>query len=80
MTYCIVVNKTMNTTVCPIPKLNCTFQHSKTNECCYNSTFANSEYTINDLAKLTGNLELTSKEISNIKLELLTQVKISLIT
>jgi hypothetical protein len=80
MTYCVVINKVMAVSICPIPKLNCSFQHCKTNECCYNPVFANSEYAINDLAKLTGNVELTSKEISNIKADLLNKVKISLIT
>lgn len=78
MAYCIVINRPMSHPCCPIPKLNCSWQHAKTNDCCYSESFANSEYSVNDLADLTGNSELSGKEIMAMKSELMQQVKISL--
>ena len=75
ITYCTVVNTNLDIDVCPIAKLSCSYQHKLTHKCCFTPTHLN----VNELANLTGNVELTNKEVSNLKAELLAKVKLSLI-
>ena len=63
--------------LCPIPKSSCSYQHVVTNKCCFDP--ASMHLTVNELANLTGNLELSNKEVSTIKAELLAKIKLSLV-
>lgn len=54
MSKCIVINAVLDTTVCPLEQGACTWQHSKTRECKYHSSFEGELPSPEEIANLVG--------------------------
>jgi hypothetical protein len=60
-TFCVVIQKQLAVSQCPLAGNSCIWKHRKTSRCTYNEAFANSEFTPNEFAARVG---LPSAEVS----------------
>lgn len=60
-TFCVVIQKQLAVSQCPLAGNSCIWKHRKTSRCTYSELFANSEFTPNEFAARVG---LPSAEVS----------------
>lgn len=62
MSFCIVVERELATSSCPLHKGACVWRHRETGSCMYDPEF--STKSVEDLAELVGAPNPTSEEVS----------------
>jgi hypothetical protein len=53
-TYCVVIEKRLAVSQCPLPDGSCIWKHRKTGRCTYSEAFASNDFTANEFAARVG--------------------------
>ncbi len=70
-TFCVVLQKALAVTNCPLPMGACTWKHRETGQCCYTPDLRN----VGEIAALVGAPLPTELEVVQIRADLLRAIK-----
>lgn len=74
-TFCVVIDKQLAVSQCPLPNGACIWKHRKTGRCTYSEVFASSDFTANEFATRVGLPTPDSEALAIIKNSLADRIR-----